>query len=152
MARGTHTGSANASVLTDAAAMFGDWGVEVGDEVQNTTDGSVGLITALTATTLTVNLAGGADDDWDASDAYVVNKKISHQHARAVEIRKFSLFTDAAIYVRYDGTPNATDGFDVEVNADEGYFEENVRVASRIAIIGVDASTTPRVRWTVWGI
>ena len=72
IASGTHTGSNNASVLTDSAADFINDGVQVGDRVLNTTDTSEGEITARTATTITATLAGGTDNDWDISNDYVV--------------------------------------------------------------------------------
>lgn len=68
---GTHTGSANAAVLTDSTK---SWTVSqwVGYRIKNTTDGSYAIITANTATTITGTLMGGTDNDWDASDAYVI--------------------------------------------------------------------------------
>jgi len=68
---GTHTGSNNASVLTDSGQ---SWTVNefVGLRVFNTTDGSYGEITANTATTITAALGGGTGDDWDTSDAYEI--------------------------------------------------------------------------------
>lgn len=78
MVSGTHTGSNNASVLTDSAAAFVTDGVQptaglqTGDTVSNTTDGSSGTITAVTATTVTATLSGGSDNDWDTSDAYTI--------------------------------------------------------------------------------
>jgi len=66
---GTHTGADDASVLTDSAQ---DWDTNelVGLRVYNTTDGSSGLVTANTSTTVTATLSGGAQNDWDTGDAY----------------------------------------------------------------------------------
>jgi hypothetical protein len=66
---GTHDGSGNAAILSDSTA---SWSTDehVGKWLYNTTDGSNGLITANTSTTITATLAGGTDNDWDASDAY----------------------------------------------------------------------------------
>lgn len=68
---GTHTGAANAAVLTDSTEA---WTVDelVGYTIYNVTDGSQALITANTATTVTGTLYGGTDNDWDASDAWVM--------------------------------------------------------------------------------
>lgn len=68
---GTHTGSANAAVLTDSTKSWttSQW---VGYRIRNTTDGSFATITANTATTITGTLQGGTENDWDASDAYVI--------------------------------------------------------------------------------
>ncbi len=69
--KGTHTGAANAAVLTDSTASWttDQW---VGYYIKNTTDGSWGVITANTGTTITATLYGGTDNDWDASDAYSI--------------------------------------------------------------------------------
>jgi len=69
---GTHTGANNASVLTDISADFANEGVEVGMTVVNETDGSQGIITAVTATTITATLTGGTDNDWDTNDVYYI--------------------------------------------------------------------------------
>ena len=69
---GTHDGGNNEAALTDTTATFTGLPVAVGDTVANTTDGSEGTISAIGANTLTATLAGGTDDDWDTSDAYVV--------------------------------------------------------------------------------
>ena len=68
---GTHTGSDNASVLTDSTK---SWTTDehVGKMLVNVTDGSVGSITANTATTITASLTGGTDNDWDAGDEYEI--------------------------------------------------------------------------------
>ena len=44
----------------------------VGLTLSNTTDSSACTITANTETTVTCTLAGGTDNDWDASDAYTI--------------------------------------------------------------------------------
>jgi hypothetical protein len=69
---GTHSGSGNASTLTDSAA---SWTTDelVGYTIYNTTDGSSGSITANTATTVTATLSGGSDDDWDTNDVYRID-------------------------------------------------------------------------------
>jgi hypothetical protein len=70
---GTHTGSNNASTLTDSTQ---SWATNelLNGTITNTTDGSSGTITANTATTVTATLSGGTDNDWDTSDAYEVTK------------------------------------------------------------------------------
>jgi hypothetical protein len=40
--------------------------------VWNLTDGSKGRVTANTATTVTVTLSGGTDNDWDTGDTYLI--------------------------------------------------------------------------------
>jgi hypothetical protein len=69
---GTHTGSADAAVLTDSGKSWttDQW---VGRRIKNITDGSTGTIKSNTATTITVSLSGGADNDWDNGDAYTIS-------------------------------------------------------------------------------
>ncbi len=66
---GTHDGSGNAATLSDSSQ---SWTTNefVGRTVVNLTDGSSGVITANTATTITATLAGGTDNDWDVGDEY----------------------------------------------------------------------------------
>lgn len=66
----THDGSANAATLTDSSESYttNEW---VGYTIYNVTDGSQGLVTANTGTTVTAILYGGTDNDWDVGDAYV---------------------------------------------------------------------------------
>lgn len=82
-AAGTHTGAANAAILTDSAATFPSL---VNVTISNTTDGSTALITANTLNTVTGTLSGGTDNDWDASDAYTL-----------------SYFTDETTFVKVSG-------------------------------------------------
>jgi type IV pilus assembly protein PilY1 len=72
---GTHTGSIDSSVLSDSNADFVIDGIQVGDVIFNTTDGSYGKATGVTATTISVTLTGGSDNDWDTDDAYTTPKK-----------------------------------------------------------------------------
>ena len=145
--RGTFTPTTSStSILTDSNASFLEDGIEVGDEVENTTDSTSGTITAVTANTVDVD-----GISWDTDDAYIINKRVSHQFGRPIEIRKFSVTTDADIYIRYDGTPHA-DNFDVEIERNTGFFSDNVRVVSRVAVVGVSSSATPKVRWIAWGV
>ena len=70
---GDHTGSDDASALTDANA---SWTINelVGFTIYNKTDGSSGTVTANTSTTVTATLADGTDHDWDEDDEYIVQK------------------------------------------------------------------------------
>ena len=72
---GFHTGSDDAATLTDENGDFVNDGIESGDLIFNTTDGSYGSITAVTATTITATLANGSDNDWDTDDAYTTTQK-----------------------------------------------------------------------------
>ena len=70
---GTHTGGMGVAMLTDANAHFRIPNGLVGLTVVNSTDGSSGVITANTETTVTAVLAGGATNLWDTGDVYYIN-------------------------------------------------------------------------------
>ena len=81
-ATGTVTTAGAASngqcTLTDSAGDFSD--VEAGSTVNNTTDGSAGVVLSKTSSTAIVTaLFGGTDNDWDSSDAYVIQPEGRHQ-------------------------------------------------------------------------
>lgn len=151
IAAGTHTGGNNVGTLTDANASFLAAGVEIGDLISNTTDGSSGTITAVTATTISVTLSGGTDTDFDTSDAYTIAAKGSHQDAKAQVIRKVTFITDKECYIKYDGDASASD-HDVHLEAGESFGDDNLRIIARISFINVVATETPELRWNVWGI
>jgi hypothetical protein len=69
---GTHTAALNPLVMTDATAHF-IVNELVGLTIINTTDGSSGVITANTETTVSVAaLAGGTLNTWTTADAYSI--------------------------------------------------------------------------------
>jgi len=68
---GTHTGAANAAILTDSSKAWKPSAL-IGKVITNTTDGSTATITANTAQAITGTLAGGIDNDWGVSDAYTI--------------------------------------------------------------------------------
>jgi len=71
-ASGTHPGAVNPVVMTDPAAHF-IVNELVGLTINNVTDGSSGVITANTETTVTVAaLAGGVTNQWNPGDAYTI--------------------------------------------------------------------------------
>lgn len=80
---GTHDGAANSATLTDSTKA---WTVNawVGYRIRNTTDGSFATITANTDTTITGVLQGGTDNDWDASDAYVIVDGLNSDAANGI--------------------------------------------------------------------
>ncbi|MCG6944769.1 MAG: hypothetical protein LJE87_05430, partial [Deltaproteobacteria bacterium] len=72
---GSHTGSDDASFLTDENADFVNDGIQANDFIFNTSDGSYGKVTGVSATTITATLIGGSDNDWDTDDGYTTSKK-----------------------------------------------------------------------------
>jgi hypothetical protein len=70
--------SAGECTLTDTAADFSD--VNAGAIVHNTTDSSDGVVLSKTSSTVLVTaLFGGTDNDWDSSDAYVIQPQSRYQ-------------------------------------------------------------------------
>lgn len=67
----THDGPNNAAIMTDSSETF-TVNQFVGKIINNVTDGSSGIITANTATTVTATLENGVDNDWDTTDSYTV--------------------------------------------------------------------------------
>lgn len=78
-----HDGAANAAVLTDSQADFIENGIEAnqGMILYNVTDGSSGVVTAVTENTLTTTLASGTDNDWDVGDIYRITALDSNEIA-----------------------------------------------------------------------
>ncbi len=71
-AAGTHTAANHATIMTDAVAHF-IAGELVGLTIVNVPDGSSGVVTANTETTVTVAaLAGGILNQWTTGDAYSI--------------------------------------------------------------------------------
>ncbi len=68
---GTHSAAAHATIMTDALAHFRASAL-IGLTINNLTDGSAGVITANTTTTVTAVLAGGAANTWATDDAYSI--------------------------------------------------------------------------------
>ena len=69
---GTHTDPINATIMTDAAALFIPNSL-LGLTILNITDGSSGIIIANNATTVTVvALTGGASNQWNPGDVYTI--------------------------------------------------------------------------------
>jgi len=68
---GSHTGSNNASTLTDSTKLWVTNQLR-GCFVWNITDGSRAVIKSNTENTVTATLSGGTDNDWDTGDNYVI--------------------------------------------------------------------------------
>lgn len=85
---GTHDGANDATVLTDSGETWttDEW---VGYTIKNITDGSQGLITANTATTITVGggLYGGTDNDFDTGDTYHIATPLNGDSGQGISHR-----------------------------------------------------------------
>lgn len=73
---GSDDTSVSAAFLTDSTA---SWTTDelVGYTIYNVTDGSFGIITANTGTTVTATLEGGTENDWDSGDVYKIGKGLN---------------------------------------------------------------------------
>ncbi|MGI9228688.1 MAG: hypothetical protein ACR2P9_02390 [Gammaproteobacteria bacterium] len=73
---GTDDDDDDATELRDNRRNFIKAGVQVNDIVRNATDGCIGMVTAVTARTLSVsNLSMGTDNDFDSGDIYYIDRK-----------------------------------------------------------------------------
>lgn len=70
-AEGAHDGAGDAATLSDSGESF-PTNAYIGMTLYNVTDGSSCTVTDNNGTTMTCTLAGGTDNDWDASDAWAV--------------------------------------------------------------------------------
>lgn len=75
---GTHTGSYDASTLTDSTKSW-TANILVGATVTNVTDGSSGTVTANGISTITATLSGGSENKWDTGDNYYITPDLSTQ-------------------------------------------------------------------------
>lgn len=94
---GSHSGATSTTVLTDTTASWttNQW---VGYTIRNVTDGSQGIITANTATTITVAyLYGGTSNDFVAADVYNIavplngNAGAGISHRWMIKVREFGV-------------------------------------------------------------
>lgn len=69
---GQHNNISNSAYLEDTTANFIPDSL-IGKTIDNQTDGSSGVITANTNTTITAALSGGVQNDWDFNDVYYLN-------------------------------------------------------------------------------
>lgn len=114
---GSHTGSNDASVLTDSTK---NWVANelVGLTITNTSDGSSGAITANTETTVTATLSGGTENDWDTSDAYEIRHP-DYTNAVTIINRIKTLNPNAKIF-GYVKTPQSLTPWQARVNEWDG--------------------------------
>lgn len=77
LARGVHKGADGGVVLHHKGADFKSCGITVGIAIENDTDGSAGLTTAITEDTVTCTLAGGTNNTWTKDDQYSIYKTSS---------------------------------------------------------------------------
>jgi hypothetical protein len=74
LATGTHKGADGGLVLRNKGADFKSCGITAGVAIQNDTDSSAGLVTAVTENTVTCTLTGGTNNTWTNGDTYYIFK------------------------------------------------------------------------------
>lgn len=95
------TSSNGECTLTDSTAPFAN--VAVGDLVHNTTDGSHGVVVALTSTSAVVTaLFEGTNNDWTSSDAYIITPRGRYQ----LNLNPTPSTTGYSLYVPYLQKPS----------------------------------------------
>lgn len=107
--KGRHNGGANAASLSDTTKVWttNQW---AGYYIENTTDGSWGVITANTATAITATLQGGTENDWDVGDNYQIiagmnSDSISgYSHRFMVKVRSSLNDNDGVSFTNADGS------------------------------------------------
>lgn len=79
---GAHTGSNNATVLTDSTASWAtnEW---AGYILFNSTDASHGIVSSNTVNTLTASMAGGTENDWDSGDLFALSPDLGKPLAQS---------------------------------------------------------------------
>jgi hypothetical protein len=114
---GTHTGSNNASVLTDSTKSW-TTNALIGMRISNITDGSKCSITANTSTTVTCTLSGGSEHDWDTNDSYVIDLSYEVEYCNngvealiwvAVPSIVYSSSNANLLYTCFGNDPNSAD-------------------------------------------
>jgi hypothetical protein len=78
-ATGTQTGTSHATVLQTSTINFYQLGVQAGQTISNTTDGSTTTVVSIdSATQITTNaLTGGTDNTWSNGDAWSINDNLA---------------------------------------------------------------------------
>lgn len=74
LATGSHAGADGGLILRNDGADFKSCGVTVGVAIYNDTDGSNGLVTAVTENTVTCTLSDGTNNTWTKDDTYYIYK------------------------------------------------------------------------------
>lgn len=109
-AEGTDNVSSGAGVMTDNTAAFP---AMVGQLIFNLTDGSWGVISLNTATTVTAIMVSGTNNNWDSGDVYQIYPVVHSPEWLIVELDGMDLelqedITDSAIDMIFGNTGGST--------------------------------------------
>ena len=171
---GTATSDGDASggqcTLTDTSATFQTSLVSPGDTIHNTTDGSDGYVISVTDEThLVVALWGGTDNEWDTSDAYVIQPQprlqirldpppstAGHTGTIYYIARPEPVFSDYGVYRIPEKVHNALVFYAAHLYADRDhesqyskYFLEKWDVAVRMGVYDTLKTFKRPVKWVV---
>lgn len=154
-----HDGGNNeATVLTDSSQA---WTISefIGRTVYNITDGSSGIITANTATTITVaSLSGGTDDDWDTGDLYNIDGYFPIGSEGVLEASGHTPFLGTANDVgtlwllKTTRTDNTTSTFDSDTNATPTDLVNAIRTKGDYTVVFDTFSADTAKLWRKEGI
>lgn len=130
---GTATGGSGGTLLEDTTADFSD--IAVSDIVENTTDSSFGIITAVTATTLTATLfdSGGTVTSFDSGDSYVI------YYNHDVNTRVYDIKTRISGTSYVDPSPASEER---QMDICSGYDSTCSGTPSDVAVTGYDSTPT----------
>jgi len=69
------------------------------------------------------------------------------------EWRKISITTDRAVYLGFDvdATAVLSDTNALRLNAGESYYDDQIRVETRLRFININPAETPTLRGIAWG-
>lgn len=136
--RGKHNGADNSASLTDTRRNFIEAGVAVNDVVRNTTDGSIGIVTAVTANTLTISgLSLGTENDFDNPTPTNLDNADSY----FIQIRDLPSALTGTATAGSGGLTLEDTTKDFEEIALPGDVIENITDGSRGVIESVDGNT-----------
>lgn len=139
---GAHDGSGNAAVLTDSGEAW-EASALIGYRLDNITDSSYTTVTANTSTTITGVLANGTDNDWDASDVYLLDSVTELDTDEQVDI--IVLKAAANLYRKSAATVDSSDTDRFKAQIDKWEWEywyriQRKRMSPLINKIGIDWS------------
>jgi len=119
LSTGTHKGSSGTLTLSDPNKDFKSCGVAVGLAIYNDTDGSNGLVTAVTEDDVTCTLSGGSANTWTVGDTYKIYKTAAYNTTISTQ------YTDKRFGRKVTGKDRIEGGlFPEDVDLDE--YEKNV--------------------------
>ncbi|MBE3114304.1 MAG: hypothetical protein IMZ59_02160 [Actinobacteria bacterium] len=137
---GIHNGSDSSSILTDTNA---NWVVNelIGITINNLTDGSNGIITANTSTTITAILTDGVDNDWDTNDEYHFEYQVPSPVFQLYRLEGGS--NRKLLYLKWDKDLD----YIVWVKSRSGQYNAPVSLFIKVGTLGVGQEKYTEMHW-----